>query len=75
MKKNSKKINFKPSYSELEKRLEEIKRELIIKSEEVELLKASFLSNISHEIRTPMNAIIGFSSLLKFKWRRKRKLY
>ncbi len=66
MKKNSKKINFKPTYSELEKRLEENKRELLIKSEEVELLKASFLSNISHEIRTPMNAIIGFSSLLKY---------
>jgi signal transduction histidine kinase len=66
MKKNSKQISFKPSYSELEKRLEEMKRELLIKSEEVELLKTSFLSNISHEIRTPMNAIIGFSSLLKY---------
>lgn len=34
------------------------------KSEESELLKTAFLSNVSHEIRTPMNAILGFSNLL-----------
>lgn len=35
------------------------------KAESINLMKASFLSNISHEIRTPMNGIIGFSQLLK----------
>ncbi len=34
------------------------------KTEELNVRKNIFLSNISHEIRTPMNSIIGFSELL-----------
>ncbi|MFN8255561.1 MAG: two-component regulator propeller domain-containing protein [Bacteroidales bacterium] len=37
----------------------------LVRAEESDKLKSSFLSNLSHEIRTPMNAIIGFSSLLE----------
>ncbi|HEY4787114.1 MAG TPA: histidine kinase dimerization/phospho-acceptor domain-containing protein, partial [Bacteroidales bacterium] len=37
------------------------------KTEETNILKATFLTNISHEIRTPMNSILGFSSMLKRK--------
>ncbi|WP_075591461.1 ATP-binding protein [Labilibacter marinus] len=39
----------------------------IVKAEEADVLKNSFLSNMSHEIRTPMNAILGFSNLLSHK--------
>lgn len=39
----------------------------IVKAEESDVLKSSFLSNMSHEIRTPMNAILGFSNLLSHK--------
>ncbi len=46
-------------------RIQELEQLLNVKEEEVERLKASFLSNVSHEIRTPMNAIVGFSNLLK----------
>lgn len=48
----------------VEERTRDLERALI-KAEESDKLKTSFLTNISHEIRTPMNAIIGFSSLLK----------
>ena len=34
------------------------------KTEEINLMKSKFLSNLSHEIRTPMNGIIGFIELL-----------
>ena len=43
---------------------EQIKRELI-RVQQSERLKMTFLSNMSHEIRTPMNAIMGFSELLE----------
>ena len=39
----------------------------MIKAEESDRLKTSFLTNLSHEIRTPLNAIIGFSTLLNSK--------
>ncbi len=39
----------------------------VVKAEESDVLKNSFLSNMSHEIRTPMNAILGFSNLLSHK--------
>jgi len=54
--------------NKLEFLVEERTRELeeaLLKAEESDKLKSSFLSNMSHEIRTPMNAIIGFSTLLK----------
>ncbi len=54
--------------NKLEELVEERTHELekaLVKAEESDMLKTSFLTNMSHEIRTPMNAIIGFSSLLK----------
>lgn len=36
----------------------------LMKVQQSERLKTTFLSNMSHEIRTPMNAIVGFSELL-----------
>jgi signal transduction histidine kinase/ligand-binding sensor domain-containing protein/CheY-like chemotaxis protein len=48
----------------VEERTQELEKALI-KAEQSDKLKTSFLTNMSHEIRTPMNAIIGFSSLLK----------
>jgi signal transduction histidine kinase/ligand-binding sensor domain-containing protein/ActR/RegA family two-component response regulator len=54
--------------NQLEFLVEERTKELenaLVKAEEADKLKTSFLTNMSHEIRTPMNAIIGFSSLLK----------
>jgi len=35
------------------------------KSEEIELMKSEFLSNVGHEFRTPMNGVIGFIDLLE----------
>jgi signal transduction histidine kinase len=49
----------------LEERIKLLEMKLMSKSQEIDLLKSSFLANISHEIRTPMNAIMGFSELLK----------
>jgi signal transduction histidine kinase len=40
-------------------------KKAMLKAEEGDRLKSSFLANLSHEIRTPMNAILGFSKLLK----------
>jgi signal transduction histidine kinase len=37
----------------------------LVRAEESDKLKFSFLANISHEIRTPMNAIMGLSELLQ----------
>ena len=41
----------------------EIKRALV-KAQESDRLKSSFLNNISHELRTPLNAVMGFSNLI-----------
>ncbi len=48
---------------ELTKSNEELKK-AIVKAEESDKLKTSFLQNMSHEIRTPMNAIVGFADML-----------
>ncbi|NLP57326.1 PAS domain S-box protein [Lutibacter sp. B1] len=45
------------------KKVENELKEALIKAQESDRLKSSFLSNMSHEIRTPMNGIIGFSEL------------
>ncbi|MBK8807933.1 MAG: response regulator [Bacteroidales bacterium] len=52
-------------------------RDALIRAEESDRLKTSFLANISHEIRTPMNSIIGFSELLSLPGisEEKRKRY
>ncbi|MEG1545187.1 MAG: ATP-binding protein [Tannerellaceae bacterium] len=36
----------------------------LIKAQEEEKMKDTFIANMSHEIRTPLNAIVGFSALL-----------
>lgn len=36
----------------------------IVRAEQNDKLKTSFLRNMSHEIRTPLNGIMGFSSLI-----------
>ncbi len=39
------------------------------KAERANLAKSEFLANMSHEIRTPLNGIIGFSEILKSKFK------
>jgi len=46
------------------KKQEEDLKNALVKAEESDRLKSTFLTNMSHEIRTPMNAIIGFTDLL-----------
>ncbi len=53
--------------NDLKVKVNNLQKQLYLKSDEVERLKSSFISNISHEIRTPMNAIIGFANLLQDK--------
>lgn len=48
--------------SELRKKTLELEKSLI-KAQESDRLKTSFLANIQHEVRTPLNAIVGFSEL------------
>jgi len=52
------------SLNEEYKSQNEILLKALVKAEESDCLKTSFLQNMSHEIRTPMNAITGFASLL-----------
>lgn len=44
-----------------QKRLEEA----LLRAEQSEHVKTSFLSNISHEIRTPLNSLLGFTDLIE----------
>jgi len=46
------------------KRVEEERKEALIKAEAVDRLKTAFMNNISHEMRTPLNGILGFSQLI-----------
>ncbi|MGZ2371934.1 sensor histidine kinase [Ancylomarina sp. YFZ004] len=46
------------------KRLENQLSHSILKAEESDKLKTSFLSNLSHEVRTPLNGILGFTNLM-----------
>lgn len=46
------------------KRLENQLSQSILKAEESDKLKTSFLSNLSHEVRTPLNGILGFTNLM-----------
>ncbi|MCP3926917.1 MAG: response regulator [Desulfobacterales bacterium] len=58
---------LKKAHSEMEKRVHERTRELVLANEaasESANAKSEFLANMSHEIRTPMNAIIGMCDLV-----------
>ncbi|GEM_PF-5600328 len=43
---------------------QEILRESLIRSEQLQRTKSEFLATMSHEIRTPMHGILGFTQLL-----------
>ena len=66
--------------TQLEQLVQERTKELesaLVKAQESDNLKTSFLSNLSHEIRTPLNSIVGFSHLLKtnnYNWLEDSKL-
>ena len=56
---------FRDADSEIKKQLEnqKILADALIKADEANSAKTSFLFNMSHDIRTPMNAIIGFTDI------------
>jgi signal transduction histidine kinase len=55
------------AYDELEIKVDERTRELVLANEklkELDRLKSMFIASVSHELRTPLNSIIGFSSMM-----------
>jgi len=55
------------SFNDMTNRLRQSHQELeqtVSKLQELDRMKAEFLTNMSHEIRTPLNAILGFSDVL-----------
>lgn len=45
-------------------KLENVLKEALRQSEEMNKLKSNLLANINHEIRTPLNGILGFAEIL-----------
>jgi K+-sensing histidine kinase KdpD len=54
----------KPTYQQLQKKLEELESEVSYLRADTSKIQSAFLSNISHEVRTPLNAIVGFANLV-----------
>ena len=57
-------ISNQISISVQRKMAEDDLKSALLKAQESDQLKTTFLSVISHELRTPLNAIIGFSELI-----------
>lgn len=62
--KTENRMNRKPTYDELEKKILHLEKLLHNESQKAAKLKSIMLSNLHHEIRTPMNAILGYSNLI-----------
>ncbi len=52
------------------KRVEADLRHAMVEALRASQTKSRFISSISHELRTPLNAILGFTQLLKIRWKR-----
>jgi PAS domain S-box-containing protein len=42
-------------------------KKALLKAEESDRLKSTFLATMSHELRTPLNSVLGFSSLILYE--------